>query len=69
MHTEQRILQQRHAPQGNFTILPTAVVNLPTKTGSGWGWGVTPPNIPLAPSLCQVYEICFSAVHLVQKFF
>ena len=35
--------------QGDFTILPTDVANLPTETGSG---GVShPPHTPLAPGL------------------
>ena len=35
MHVDQRILQQRHTPQGNVTILPTEIVDLPTETGLG----------------------------------
>ena len=51
MHVEQRILHQRNTPQGNFTILPTKVANLPTETGSG---GVAPPQLPLAPGLAVI---------------
>ena len=43
MHVEQRILRQRNTPQGNFTILPTEVANLPTETGSGGCRTPTPP--------------------------
>ena len=45
MHVEQRILHQRNTPLGNFTILPTEVANLPTKTGSG---GVAPSTHTLS---------------------
>ena len=48
MHVDQRILQQRHTPQGNFTILPTEVAKFPTETGSG---GYRTPDPPLAPGL------------------
>ena len=41
MHVDQRILQQRHTPQGTFTILPTEFINLPTETGPG---GMPPPH-------------------------
>ena len=34
-------MHQQNTPQGNFTILPTEVANLPTETGSG---GVAPPH-------------------------
>ena len=39
MHVEQRILRQRNTPQGNFTILPTELADLPTEQAQG---GVTP---------------------------
>ena len=45
MHVEQRILHQRNTPQGNFTILPTEVADLPTETG------------PLAPGLEKLYTL------------
>ena len=35
MHVEQRILHQRNTPQGNFTILPTEVANLPPPPSAG----------------------------------
>ena len=45
IHVDQRVLQQRHIPQGNFTNLPTEVVNFQTETDPG---GVTPPTFPLS---------------------
>ena len=42
-------VEQCDTPQGNFTILPTEVANLPTETGSGVC--VAPPTPPLAPGL------------------
>ena len=50
MHVEQRILHQRLTPQGNITILPTEVANLPTEAGSG-GVSHPPPTHPLAAGL------------------
>ena len=45
----QRILHQRITPQGNSTILPSEVANLPTETGPE---GSSHP--PLAPGLVKV---------------
>ena len=45
MHVEKRIWHQRNTSQGNFTILPTEVVNFQTETDPG---GVTPPTSPLS---------------------
>jgi len=62
IHVEQRILHQRSTPQGNFTILPTEVANLPTETGSG---GVLhPPTHPLgAGPVCLID--CFTILCLL----
>ena len=57
IHVDQHSLQQRLTPQGNFTILPTDVVTLPTETGLG---ECHPPTSPLAPGLCKVIGECRS---------
>ena len=50
MRVEQRMHRQ-NTPQGNFTILPTEVANLPTETGSGGDVAHPPTSPPLAPGL------------------
>ena len=53
MHVDQRILQQRHTPQGNVTILPTEILDLPTEIGLG---GCHTPTSPLSagPAFSQI---------------
>ena len=52
-NSNQYLLTKRcgHISQGNLTILPTEVVNLPIETGSG---GCHTPAHPLAPGLPQL---------------
>ena len=57
MHVDQRILQQRHTTQGNFTILPTEFVNLSTETGPR---GCHPP--PHTHTHTPQRRACFSGL-------
>ena len=64
MHAEQRILQQRHTPQGNVTILPTEMVDLPTETGLQWCY--TPPH-PLSAGPAWVLYLTLSRNTAIQN--
>ena len=61
MNVDQRILHQRHTPQGNLTSLPTEAANVPIETGPE---GCHPP---LAPGLPRGQEVVNNAIYVSWK--
>ena len=53
IYVEQRILHERNISQGNFTILPIEVANLPTESGLACVAHTHSPSLSARPDLAS----------------